>query len=258
MKLPKSKIEERALSALREIIDKHSTMQPEFHNMDKEMSWDGYIWIFCSETDRCKESYDDKVPVQIKGRIDHSKKYLNKKKINYSVDLADLRVYFKSTGVLYFLIFMTEDGKEREIFYASLFPSKIKAYLENAEKSGNNKFKSIPFTKLEKSPECFYITVKQFSTECKKQGFGDGPVVQSTITEKDMDKVETITASAVGVSNEHDFLEKLSSGDVCMYANVKGSSIPCPIKWDDDPQKVFTREAEKSVEIKRTVTYIFQ
>ena len=47
MSMPSNnKIEDRALGALRNIIDDHVTMGHEFHSMDKEMSWDGYIWIY--------------------------------------------------------------------------------------------------------------------------------------------------------------------------------------------------------------------
>lgn len=48
--------------------------------------------------------------------------------------LEDLEVYFNDRGVLYFEIFMSIDGRKREIFYASLFPTKLKYYLENAKK----------------------------------------------------------------------------------------------------------------------------
>ena len=47
MSMPSNnKIEDRALGVLRNIIDDHATMGHEFHSMDKEMSWDGYIWIY--------------------------------------------------------------------------------------------------------------------------------------------------------------------------------------------------------------------
>lgn len=41
-----SKIEDRAIGALSNIIDDHQTMAHQFNSMDKEMSWDGYIWIY--------------------------------------------------------------------------------------------------------------------------------------------------------------------------------------------------------------------
>ena len=46
VKLSNSKIENRAVDVLRNVIDNHYTMDHQFNAMDKEMSWDGYIWIY--------------------------------------------------------------------------------------------------------------------------------------------------------------------------------------------------------------------
>ena len=124
------KIEDRALGALSNIIDDHQTMGRQFNEMDKEMSWDGYIWIFKDVNgNQSKANFDDKVPVQIKGHVDEAEKYINKKNITYAVALEDLEIYFNDRGVLYFQIFMSRNGRKREIFYASLFPTKFKYYL---------------------------------------------------------------------------------------------------------------------------------
>ncbi len=40
-----TKIENRAIGALRNIVDEHLTMDSQFNSMDKEMAWDGYIFI---------------------------------------------------------------------------------------------------------------------------------------------------------------------------------------------------------------------
>ena len=62
-----SKIEDRAIGALSNLIDDHQTMGHQFNSMDKEMSWDGYIWIFKNVNgSQNNDNYDDKVPVQIK------------------------------------------------------------------------------------------------------------------------------------------------------------------------------------------------
>ncbi len=115
-----TKIENRAIGALRNIVDEHLTMDSQFNSMDKEMAWDGYIFIFKNNNgEQSKRNLDDKVPVQIKGHIDKEQEYLNKKRITYPVDLVDLEIYYNDRGVLYFEIFMTEDGKQIEIFYSS-------------------------------------------------------------------------------------------------------------------------------------------
>ncbi len=148
MSMPSNnKIEDRALGALRNIIDDHATMGHEFHSMDKEMSWDGSIWIYKDVNGtQDKRNYDDKVPVQIKGHVYKNRKYIDEQKITYSVDLDDLEAYFQDRGVLFFEIFMSEDGKDREIFYVSLFPTKLKVLIiskksiDIMQKTGYNNF----------------------------------------------------------------------------------------------------------------------
>ena len=256
MKIPQAKIEERAISTLRNIIDKHPTMNPDFDSMDKKMSWDGFIWIFTGETEQSKDAYDDKVSVQIKGHIDRENKYFSKEKITYPVEVADLKVYFKGTGTIYFLVFMTEDGKKREIYYASLFPSKIKRYLQRVEEKMLTKTISIPFRRLKQTPEDFYIVVKQFSIECKKQGFGGGPIGQNTIEQKEIEEVDTITAVVVGASTDLEICQRMETGDVCIYGKTKNGKIARPLEWNDDAAKTFREKMERAVEIKRTVDYI--
>ena len=47
MSLPaNTKIEKKALNVLEDIIDDSPIMDYSFNSVDKEMSWDGYIWIF--------------------------------------------------------------------------------------------------------------------------------------------------------------------------------------------------------------------
>ena len=116
-----TKIEDRAIGALKNIIDDDLTMMSKFNSMDKEMAWDGYIWIFKENNgDQSKKNLDDKVPVQIKGHIDEKEKYINKEIISFPVDLIDLDIYFDDRGVVYFSIFMSNDGKRREIFYPEI------------------------------------------------------------------------------------------------------------------------------------------
>lgn len=228
-----SKIEDRAIGALRSIIDIHLTMGHQFNSMDKEMSWDGFIWLYKNKL-QDKRNFDDKIPVQIKGHIDENKKYINKKRINYPVYLDDLQVYFQDRGVLYFQIFMSNDGTESEIFYTSLFSTKNKRYLEKAKNKGNKKSINILFTKLEKKADKIYYVVKQFSNESKKQGFGTEQIVQNAISVNDMDKIKEIKASAVGCYNYFDILKRIGDGDVSFYGIMPGSQLELPIEWHEN------------------------
>ena len=249
MSMPSNnKIEDRALGALRNIIDDHVTMGHEFRSMDKEMSWDGNIWIYKDiNGTQDKRNYDDKVPVQIKGHVDKNRKYIDEQKITYSVDLDDLEAYFQDRGVLFFEIFMSEDGKDREIFYASLFPTKLKYYLEKAECKGNKKTIHVAFTKMETSPDAFYAIVKQFSNESKKQGFGHEQMVQNAIKYGDFSRVTPITASAVGVNNDIEFMKRIGDGDVSFYGTIEGSPFKVPLEWHEEVLHFLWKEINRGV-----------
>lgn len=81
-----NKIEHRAINALEAIIDEHSTMDHQISANDKEMSWDGCIWIYQKNNgDQSKHNGASRVPVQIKGHLDPNNKYINAKRITYSV-----------------------------------------------------------------------------------------------------------------------------------------------------------------------------
>ena len=63
-----TKTEHRALNALEAIIDEHDTMDYQFFGNDKEMSWDGSIWIFKENNgEESKHNFDGRLSVQIKG-----------------------------------------------------------------------------------------------------------------------------------------------------------------------------------------------
>ena len=65
MQVPSStKTEQRAVNALEAIIDEHSTMVHQFNGNDKEMSWDGYIWLYKkNDGAQSKSNFDGRVSV---------------------------------------------------------------------------------------------------------------------------------------------------------------------------------------------------
>lgn len=270
MNVPNSKIENRALNALENIIDAHNTMSHQFNSLDKEMSWDGSILIFKdNEGNTDKANFDDEVRVQIKGHIDDPMKnksrkrdYLGKSRITYPVDLIDLEIYSKGGGVIYFEIFMSPDGKEREVFYASLYPSILKKYIdEKQEKLAKKKTRpknptqSIVFTRLENNEEVLYRVVKQFSIEKRKQGTGEVALVKDMIMLKDMDKVKSISATAVGSDDGFGLLKRFSTGDICFYGKTEGNPYERPIEWARDAKFIMRKGIEQSISIGDTLYY---
>lgn len=73
----KNKIEQRALTKVRDLIDKIEYFTYDFKEMDKNISWDGTIEMYNGNIDN-KQNYDYTIDVQIKGRTTHNKKYSSK------------------------------------------------------------------------------------------------------------------------------------------------------------------------------------
>lgn len=270
MNVPKTKIEIRALNALENIIDAHNTMSHQFNSSDKEMSWDGFILIFKdNEGDTSKANYDDEVRVQIKGHIDDPVKnksrkrdYLGRQRITYPVELADLKIYSKGGGVIYFEIFMSPDGKEREVFYASLYPSVLKKYIDEKERKLARKKKkpknptiSIVFSRLESNEDVLYKIVKQFSIEKGKQGSGEVALVKDMIMLKDLDEVKSISATVVGIDDEFGLLKRLVSGDICFYGKTEGNPYERPIEWAKDAKYIMRKNVKQTISIEDTLYY---
>ncbi len=270
MTVPSPKIENRALNVLENIIDAHNTMTYQFNSLDKEMSWDGSILIFKdNEGNIDKTNFDDEVRVQIKGHIDDpmrnrsgKREYLGRKRITYSVDLIDLKIYSKGGGVIYFEIFMSPDGKDKEVFYASLYPSVLKKYIdEKEEKLAKKKIRpknptlSITFTKLENDANVLYKIVKQFSIERRKQGTGEVALVKDMIMLKDLDKVKSISATVAGTDSELDILRRFASGDICLYGKTEGNPYERPIEWAKDAKFIMRKNVEQSISIEDTLYY---
>lgn len=153
-----------------------------------------------------------------------------RERIKETVALNDLRVYYRKMGCLYFVVYMSEDGSETEIFYVSLYPSKVKEYLELASQKGNKNSISIPCLRLEKESRELYSVCKQFSFEVRKQGSGLGQIVSHSIAKQDFPKIKKITATAVGEKTPYDFLKKISMGEVVFYASIDDSDIQYPIQ----------------------------
>ena len=229
--IDKSKIEERAIGVLNNVINDHPTMESKIKHGDKYMSWDGSIILYkpgC--TKRTKETYDYDIPVQVKGRTDNVAKYFNEETIKYLVDVRDLKLYYEQRGCLYFIVFFDEESKQGEIFYSSLYPSKIKGYLE---RKGNKRKKqiSLKFSHLKKDANELYCVLAQFGKEMVRQGFGRGQIVSKTIRLDDIASVEALSATVVGAKNEWEFLKKVNSGDACIYGKING--IDFPIEFDE-------------------------
>ena len=234
-RLSKSKIESIGVTYLKEIVNRHFLLEEDFRDKDKEMAYDGNIYILKENKDFSKENIFGIVPTQIKSHYDKENKkgkfkYIDKNKITYSVSIKDLLIYFKGKGVLYFQVFMTEDLSKKEIFYTALFPTKIKKYLEQKKKE-DQKTININFYKLKENE--IYSIARQFYSESKRQGIGEGQIVANTLSYKDVGQVDRFKFSIAQANDIFDVLEQMETGNISIYGVKKGSNLEIPIEWHD-------------------------
>lgn len=254
MKLPTSKIESRAINLLESIADKHNSIRCQFNESDNEMFWDGFIWLYETGTPEfSKSSFKYRAPVQIKGHSVSDDDIPSNDRVSFPVDLLDLKAYSTENGLIYFHINV---GLERgEIFYRSLYPSVVASILDRAAEKGNKKSITIQFSRLPQNPDILYEIVEQFCEEAFKQGSTGTPLVQDRIKLPDFDKISRISVNVVGDLHGEKLLQRLASGDVCLYGKIGDEKYPRPLEWIGDTQFYISQEITNQLLIDDEVFY---
>lgn len=221
------KIEKRALYALQGPIVDSDYLDDSFQAMDKELSWDGYIYSY-KEKKFSNKTFDDKIPVQIKGHYDENKKEINRNRIQFPVELSILKNYYADRGVLYFRVLLTND--KAEVFYNALYPSKIKTLLEEAKRKKNKYSINVTLTKMKKTKDEIRNICLQFTYETRKQGSGLGQIVPKSVMLSKLDGKHGLTAKGIGIGTPLELLNKISNGDVCCYTDKDDKDIWYPVE----------------------------
>lgn len=223
MGLSKKAIETLSVDAVRDAIMTTKHLDQYIPDNDKEPFWDGAIYIYKNEH-HTKENFVGRMPVQVKGC---QKEECLKEEISFPISTIDLRGYLVDGGLIYFVVFINNSGTEKKVYYVELTPIKIRIILDEAKEQASKsvKFKVFPNDNSKKSTiffNCLQNCIKQAS-------FVNAPLF--TLEElKKQELLETITIPFSGVGLKKDFQTALINNDVYIYANIKGSTIPHPIK----------------------------
>ncbi len=130
--MSKTKIEQKAITKVRELVDDIEFFKPLLNENDKGISWDGTIEMYHGNIDK-KSNYDYTIDVQIKGRTTPTKKLGNKHR--FSLDKIDLENYLKKDGTILLLCLFQEDNPDYKIYYANLLPYNIRMLLKQYSSS---------------------------------------------------------------------------------------------------------------------------
>lgn len=161
-KLGASNIENLAVSHLNITISSCPTLKSNILYNDKTPSWDGGVEVYSSQN-HLKSNLKGLVPVQVKGTTNISA--LNKERITYQVEVADLKNYQKNSGVIFFVVYC--DGLFHQIYYNSLLPVDLDNILKKVK---SQKTISIPFERFPSNNLCEVVSIfENFIYHSKKQ-----------------------------------------------------------------------------------------
>lgn len=127
MEISKTKVEQRAITKIRDLIDKIEIFSHSFKEMDKNISWDGTIEMYNGNID-VKENYDYTIDVQVKGRTTNNKKFSSK--YRFPLDKTDLENYLKKDGTILITCLFKKDGSDFRIYCTELLPYNIRLLLK--------------------------------------------------------------------------------------------------------------------------------
>lgn len=232
MSVARPKVESKAINVVRCLVDESDRLLPDPAFGDKGVSTDGCIQLFKNtETDK-GENLLREIKIQIKGRTDKTKSLtrIDKNRIREKVEVKDLQNYSRSGGAIYFIIYFDTTYERHTVYYSVLLPVKIQSYL-NIARNARSKTVSVAFDKLRETGDEIFAICAQFYAEQKNQGFGDGQLLEHLISWSDLQGITTLSATAIGASNEMEFLKKISRGDVYLYAKVGDFNIP--LEWKE-------------------------
>lgn len=228
-------IEELAITAVRESIITTDYLDQYISENDKEPFVDGSIYIY-KNSKKTKQDCIGRVATQVKGKVVPKVK---KDSISYPVSITDLQFYLSDGGCIYFVVYISEDGSKKQIYYR-LFPAaKIVNILENTQNttSINLKFKPFPSTSTKRAD----LILNLYHNIQKQHSFSSETMLTfEDNTQQNITEVITTIHSFEPISNP---IDHLLSDELCLYGKMEGSDVLIPFKTL--PYNLYIIEEEK-------------
>ena len=218
-------LENIATAAVKDSISLTDTMSSFINDGDKEPVWDGHIYIY---TDKSKKKDNiKKIPVQVKGKKANN---LRAEVINYSLGVSYLKDYLDDGGVFFFVVYVSNSGKEKQIYYAALLPIKLRIILSGVKEK--QRTKSFELRKFPDDNDKKTMILLNFYENMQKQtSFRHAKLLSQEELIK-WGQLESVTFSVTSYGKRPSDIRDLifQIDDIYMYANIKGSAIPQPLE----------------------------
>ena len=161
--MSRTKVEQKAISVIRNIIDKIDCVSYSLEEGDKFISWDGDIKLFKNENIDDKGNLTSIIRVQIKGRTE---KIPSSDKYSFNIEKKDLENYLLENGTMFFVVLFNKSN-EHKIFYIDLLPYNIRQLLKE-KVNGKNEIK-VKLKSVSENPIAFEKILRDFSINKKQQ-----------------------------------------------------------------------------------------
>lgn len=225
--------EKLATSAVETAIEKTDRLSSFINSGDKEPCWDGNIYIHEGKNHTKKNI--KKVATQVKGKLVSRNQVADS--IKYRISSDDLTAYMMNGGTMFFVVYIDKNTKDAlQIYYAALLPMKIKGILSEAKDSYRVDFQKFPDDNLLKTE----IFVNFYDNAQRQASFAgkDLPTIEE-LTKQGV--LESLTFRYTGIGDYHSerSIPKMMRGkSMTIYANIKGGSVPIPVEYCENVQRV--------------------
>lgn len=228
-------IEKIAVNEIEEVILNADLLYPNINKGDKEPSFDGFVYAYRNNK-KTKDCLECRVPVQVKGKIESDQ---SKREIKYPIEISDLRNYLNEGGVVYFVVYISEDKSKKTIYYTELAPLKIEGILKEAKEAKTKSIKLKRFPNKKDSVEAIFLN---YEINKKHQFSFIGNKLFSIEELKNTDRIEEIKIMMPVIGNKPPE-DNLYDLDIYLYAKLKGSNIFQPVL--ETPGVVFANVNKK-------------
>ena len=213
-------IELNAINALEKELLRTNRIEPDVNKYDKLPSWDGEIRFYEKDCDFfSKDSLINSIPIQVKGKYSDS---FSNGSVSYQVDVADLKNYQKSNGVVFFMV-QIKSVDEYRIFYKSLLPFELRRILN--ELNADQKTKAI---KLSRFPQRHIDGISNVFNEFIINRSKQGKLLPELTSISDAKNIGVenfeFAIPSESISSKEEAIDYILSNPIYVYAKLKGIS----------------------------------
>ena len=242
-KLDRTSVEEIGINVLDRTLLYSKTLVPILTKREKHPIWDGNILLYKEGKKNENKFLIDKIPVQVKAKTN---KNIPTKNYSHSIAVDELRIFQRSSGIAYFVIYVHNTNPEKcKIFYSFLTPVDLVRHIASAGKQKSITIKMEEFPTLNQQVENSFL---DFYYDCKRQTNFSSPIFLEDI-EHNVESYK-IMFSYDSDADRNDLFKYITTHENFVYVTFKGDPTKTPHPLGDRRYKF---KAFQEVEINISV-----